>query len=176
KVLTVGAALADGAAIFGAAAAGFWATGAALARGADGADAAGADAGAGAADGAADAPVGPPGGSVGSFMVGAADGFGGRLMRTVSFLGWTLPVSFFGGTAPPGMLGMFSAINLPVQDRLPSRRVKLLFAKTKPVSARFVRANARHRCVPNQSSDLFLDQLAPRTAEKLLDEIGGIDP
>jgi hypothetical protein len=27
-------------------------------------------------------------------------------------LGWTLPVSFFGGTAPPGMLGMFSAIDL----------------------------------------------------------------
>jgi hypothetical protein len=25
-------------------------------------------------------------------------------------LGWTLPVSFFGGMAPVGMLGMFSAI------------------------------------------------------------------
>ena len=44
-------------------------------------------------------------------MVGAAEGLGGRLIRTVSFLGWTLPVSFFGGTAPVGMLGMFSAIN-----------------------------------------------------------------
>ena len=44
-------------------------------------------------------------------MVGAAEGLGGKLMRTVSFLGWTLPVSFFGGTAPLGMLGMFSAIN-----------------------------------------------------------------
>jgi hypothetical protein len=43
-------------------------------------------------------------------MVGAADGLGGKLMRTVSFLGWTLPVSFFGGTAPPGVLGIFSAI------------------------------------------------------------------
>jgi hypothetical protein len=43
-------------------------------------------------------------------MVGAAEGLGGKLMRTVSFLGWTLPVSFFGGTAPLGMLGMFSAI------------------------------------------------------------------
>src|SRR6266481_1788045 len=106
---TVGAALAAGA-IFGAAAAGRCATGAALARGAGGADAAGADAGAGAADGAADAPVGPPGGSVGSLMVGAAEGFGGKLMRTVSFLGWTLPVSFFGGTAPAGILGIFSAI------------------------------------------------------------------
>jgi hypothetical protein len=44
-------------------------------------------------------------------MVGAAEGFGGRLMRTVSFLGCTLPVSFFGGTAPVGMLGTLSAIN-----------------------------------------------------------------
>jgi len=37
--------------------------------------------------GALAAPVGPPGGSVGSLMVGAAEGFGGKLMRTVSFLG-----------------------------------------------------------------------------------------
>jgi len=43
-------------------------------------------------------------------MVGAAVGLGGKLIRTVSFLGWTLPVSFFGGTAPLGMFGMFSAI------------------------------------------------------------------
>jgi hypothetical protein len=49
---------------------------------------------------------------VGSLIVGAADGFGGKLMRTVSFLGWTLPVSFFGGTAPAGTLGMLSAIIL----------------------------------------------------------------
>jgi hypothetical protein len=45
-------------------------------------------------------------------MVGAAEGFGGKLMRTVSFLGCTLPVSFFGGTAPLGIFGIFSAINL----------------------------------------------------------------
>jgi hypothetical protein len=45
-------------------------------------------------------------------MVGAAEGFGGKLIRTVSFLGWTLPVSFLGGTAPLGTLGMFSAIKL----------------------------------------------------------------
>jgi hypothetical protein len=55
-------------------------------------------------------PAGPPGGSVGSLIVGAADGLGGRLIRTVSFLGWTLPLSFLGGTAPVGMLGIFSAI------------------------------------------------------------------
>jgi hypothetical protein len=50
-------------------------------------------AGAGAAGAGAEAltglgaPVGPPGGNVGSLMVGAAVGFGGKLMRTVSFLG-----------------------------------------------------------------------------------------
>jgi hypothetical protein len=49
---------------------------------------------------------------VGNLIVGAAEGLGGKLMRTVSFLGWTFPVSFFGGTAPPGVFGMFSAIVL----------------------------------------------------------------
>jgi hypothetical protein len=45
-------------------------------------------------------------------MVGAADGFGGKLMRTVSFLGWTLPVSFLtGGTAPVGAPGMFEGMS-----------------------------------------------------------------
>jgi hypothetical protein len=63
-------------------------------------------------------------------IVGAADGFGGKLIRTVSFLGWTLPVSFFGGTAPPGVLGMFSAINFTGQDKLLLHCVKLLFGKT----------------------------------------------
>src|SRR5437773_7969380 len=109
SALTVGAAAAAGAGRGAAVAvAGRCATGAAAARGAADADA-GAAAGAGAA-GAADAPVGPPGGNVGSLIVGAAVGLGGRLMRTVSFLGWTLPVSFFGGTAPVGPLGMLSAI------------------------------------------------------------------
>src|ERR1700686_2987908 len=54
---------------------------------------------------------GPPGGSVGNLMVGAAEGLGGRLMRTVSFLGWTFEASGgLGGTMPPGKLGLFSAI------------------------------------------------------------------
>jgi hypothetical protein len=49
-------------------------------------------------------------------IVGAAEGFGGKLIRTVSFFGWTLPVSFLGGTAPPGM---FSAISLlPTQTKV----------------------------------------------------------
>ena len=66
------------------------------ARGAAGA-AAGAAEGGGDMDGT---PVGPPGGSVGNLIVGAAEGFGGKLMRTVSFLGCTLPVDFFIGSAP----------------------------------------------------------------------------
>jgi hypothetical protein len=49
-------------------------------------------------------------------MVGAAEGLGGKLIRTVSFLGWTLPVSFFGGTAPLGIFGMFSAIILVLSN------------------------------------------------------------
>ena len=81
-------------------------------------------AGAGAAPGP---PVGPPGGSVGSLMVGAAEGLGGKLMRTVSFLGWTLPVSFFGGTAPPGVLGMLSAIKLIlIQPRVEAEMCQLI--------------------------------------------------
>jgi hypothetical protein len=51
------------------------------------------------------APVGPPGGSVGNLMVGAAVGLGGKLMRTVSFLGCTLPVDFLSGSAPVGAPG-----------------------------------------------------------------------
>lgn len=84
--------------------------------------AAGAAAGAAAAAGADDmgTPVGPPGGNVGSLIVGAAEGFGGKLMRTVSFLGCTLPVDFFIGSAPCGAPGIFeglSAISL-LQDNL----------------------------------------------------------
>ena len=90
--------------------------GAAAARGAAGA-AAGAAAEGGDIEGT---PVGPPGGSVGNLIVGAAEGFGGKLMRTVSFLGCTLPVDFFIGSAPWGAPGIFegmSAISL-LQDNL----------------------------------------------------------
>jgi len=79
-----------------------------------------AGAGRGAAAGAAEgAPVGPPGGSVGSLIVGAAEGFGGNVMRTVSFLGATLPVVFFPGSrGAPGTLGGTSAIVLSKIDCL----------------------------------------------------------
>ncbi len=43
------------------------------------------------------APVGAGAGKVGNLMVGAAVGLGGKLMRTVSFFGCTLPVDFFNG-------------------------------------------------------------------------------
>ncbi len=73
-----------------------WAETGAAAVGADGTGAAAAAATAGA----------------GILIVGAAVGFGGRLMRTVSFLGWTLAASAgLGGVAPVGVLGMFSDIN-----------------------------------------------------------------
>jgi hypothetical protein len=54
---------------------------------------------------------GPPGASVGSLIVGADVGLGGKLMRTVSFLGWTFADSAgLGGVAPPGGVGVLSAI------------------------------------------------------------------
>src|ERR1700678_4595703 len=44
-----------------------------------------------------------PGAKVGSLIVGAEVGLGGRLMRTVSFFGWTFEDSAgFGGSAPAG--------------------------------------------------------------------------
>jgi len=114
NVLTVGAAA--GAARCATGAGRDCATGAAAERGAAAAVGAGLEAAA--ADGKGtglDAPVGPPGGNVGNLIVGAAVGRGGKLMRTVSFFGWTLPVDFFigGGTAPPetsGLIGGISAI------------------------------------------------------------------
>ena len=57
------------------------------------------------------APAGTDAEGAGILIVGAAVGLGGKLMRTVSFLGWTFAASAgFGGRAPVGMLGMFSAI------------------------------------------------------------------
>ena len=85
-------------------------------------------AGAAAGRGARGVREGPPGGNVGNLMVGAAEGLGGRLMRTVSFFGRTFESDGLGGTAPPGKLGMLSAINL-FDAKLKSRRpgVKFLF-------------------------------------------------
>ena len=55
-------------------------------RGAGGADAAGAGVAA-TPEAGAEGAAGPPAGMVGSLIVGEELGFGGRLMRTVSFLG-----------------------------------------------------------------------------------------
>ena len=66
-------------------------------------------------------------------MVGAAEGLGGKLMRTVSFLGWTFPVSFFGGTAPLGTLGIFSAIKyISVQIKVAAPGCQTLIPTEKP--------------------------------------------
>jgi len=71
----------------------------------------GADGGGGGATGAALGAGG--GGTLGSLIVGAAVGFGGNAIRTVSFFGWTLAASpGLGGTAPGVGLGVFSDIKL----------------------------------------------------------------
>jgi hypothetical protein len=71
-------------------------------------------------------------------MVGAAVGFGGKLIRTVSFFGWTLAASAgFGGTEPVGVLGVSSGINIgniSVNLGVGSRSVKSLFAATQSCS------------------------------------------
>jgi hypothetical protein len=67
---------------------------------------------------------------VGRRTVGAAVGFGGKLMRTVSVLGCTLAASpALGGTAPGGKLGIFSAIksNCAPKLKFSPDSVKLLF-------------------------------------------------
>ena len=80
-------------------------------------------------------------------MVGAAVGFGGKLIRTVSFFGCTLPVSFFGGGIAPvgnagiegvgggvagfGLDGGTSAINVVAQDKQGGEAVKFYSKSTK---------------------------------------------
>jgi hypothetical protein len=46
---------------------------------------------------------------VGNLIVAVGFGGVGKLMRTVSFFGWTLEGSGLGGT-PPGIFGVLSAI------------------------------------------------------------------
>ena len=77
---------------------------------------------AGAAPGAAGAPV--PG-TLGNLIVAVGFGGVGRLMRTVSFFGWTFDGSGLGGTPPPGTFGVLSAIVFrQCKLGLPSRTVK----------------------------------------------------
>ena|SRR5437879_3289359 len=108
------------------------AVGAAAGRGA-GVGGAGAGAGAGACAGAgapaigAAAAGGAAGAGAGILIVGAAVGLGGKLIRTVSFFGCTLAASVgFGGTAPEGGFGMFSAITFWVQTRVDASRCQML--------------------------------------------------
>jgi len=103
-------------------------TGAAGTAGRTAAGGGGAPAGAGAPDAgaavgaAAEATAGVAAtAGVGILIVGAAVGFGGRLIRTVSFLGWTLAPSAglggAGGAGGAGGLGVFSAINFLGETR-----------------------------------------------------------
>ncbi len=63
----------------------------------------------------------------GILIVGAAVGFGGKLIRTVSFLGCTLAASAgFGGRAPAGGFGIFSDIALLVQPKIRSEWCQML--------------------------------------------------
>ena len=66
------------------------------------------------AAGAGAGALAPPAGAEGNRIVGEADGFGGKLIRTVSFFGWTLAASagFGGGAGPPVGVGVFSAITM----------------------------------------------------------------
>ena len=70
----------------------------------------------------------------GILIVGAAVGLGGKLMRTVSFFGCTLADSEgFGGRAPEGTLGVFSAIYLDLlaQTMFHATRCQMLITADK---------------------------------------------
>jgi len=86
---------------------------------------------AGAATGAAAPGPVAVGGKEGSLIVGAAVGFGGRAIRTVSFLGCTLGAS--GGLgAPPGGTGEFgvgSAITIARQPMGRQKQCQIVNAK-----------------------------------------------
>src|SRR6185369_1764249 len=77
---------------------------------------------------------GAPAGNEGSLIVGEALGFGGKLMRTVSFFGCTLAASAgLGGTAPAGEFGLGSAIKflLLVEPRVAAEGCQTLIEKGK---------------------------------------------
>lgn len=110
-------------------AAGRVAPGDAAAAGREGAGAAAAAAGAAAAEAAGAAAAALTAAGAGILMVGEAVGFGGRLMRTVSFFGWTLAASAgFGGTGAAGCVGLVSDIRAFLVAKLESdpERVKPL--------------------------------------------------
>ncbi len=102
--------------------------------------------GAGAAAGAdADAALAA---GVGNLIAGAPVGLGGKLMRTVSFFGWTLAASAgLGGTAPVGKLGMFSAIFSKPHARVDNwwcqTFIHRFFARSKKMRALSQRKNTR---------------------------------
>jgi len=85
-----------------------------------------------AATGAADEVIGAgaPGAKVGSLIVGAEVGFRRQIDADGLFFGWTLEASAGrGGNAPPGVLGIFSAISFSVNFEA---KVKLCRERVKP--------------------------------------------
>jgi hypothetical protein len=63
--------------------------------------------------------------TLGNLIVAVGFGGVGRLMRTVSFFGWTFAGSGLGGTPPPGTFGVLSAIVFrQCKLGLPPRTVK----------------------------------------------------
>src|SRR5882724_8392346 len=102
--------------------------------------------------------LGPPGGSVGNLMVGAAEGLGGKVMRTVSFLGSTLESDCLGGSAPPGKLGMLSAINLfqfKLKSRWPGVKFLMTGKWTGPRGGLQSMTGAGERCESMTSATVF---------------------
>jgi hypothetical protein len=86
-----------------------------------------------------------PGASVGSLIVGADVGLGGKLMRTVSFFGWILAASAgLGGNAPPGVVGIFSAIKFLfcLQPKVAPLRCQTRIAANSPNPPSFLKTPA----------------------------------
>jgi hypothetical protein len=100
--------------------------------------------------------AGPPAGRVGSLIVGEELGLGGRLMRTVSFLGWTFAASAGrGGTAPPGVIGLLSAISMFDEAKLGSAQVRVkLFRDWPPVRSWPARSDWERECLSRGGSGL----------------------
>lgn len=119
--------------------------------------------------------AGPPAGRVGSLIVGEELGLGGRLMRTVSFLGWTFAASAgLGGTAPPGVMGLLSAISLFDAAKLGSAHgsVKLLLAAP-PVRSRPARRGGERESLSCAGGGLRGSQAAGNAGGHRAGEVRG---
>ena len=81
-------------------------------------------------DAGAAVPVAGAAGTAGNLIVAVGLGGVGKLIRTVSFLGWTFAASGRGGTPPGGTFGVLSAIAISLmQTRIAPVRCQTLFAR-----------------------------------------------